>query len=63
MLEKIREILKGDKGQGMTEYIIIVALIAVACIVLYGLFGENIANKTKSITGTLAQEIKTTPIQ
>jgi len=38
MLMKIR----GRRGQGMTEYIIIVALIAIAAIGVVSLFGDNI---------------------
>ena len=38
MLSKLR----GRKGQGMTEYIIIVALIAIAAIGVVSLFGDNI---------------------
>ena len=34
--------LRGRKGQGMTEYIIIVALIAIAAIGVVSLFGDNI---------------------
>ena len=34
--------LRGRKGQGMTEYIIIVALIAIAAIGVISLFGDNI---------------------
>lgn len=34
--------LKSRSGQGMTEYIIIVALIAIALIAIIGLFGGNI---------------------
>ena len=34
--------LKSKSGQGMTEYIIIVALIAIALIAIIGLFGGNI---------------------
>lgn len=30
------------RGQGMTEYIIIVALIAIACIAVVTLYGDNI---------------------
>ena len=36
-------------GQGMTEYIIIVALIAVAAIAVYQLFGATIRNQTAAI--------------
>lgn len=42
-------------GQGMTEYIIIVALIAVAAIGVYSLFGQSIRNQVaglaKEMTG------------
>ena len=34
--------LKNDKGQGMTEYIIIVALVAIAAIGIVTIFGKNI---------------------
>ncbi|WP_281911406.1 hypothetical protein [Massilia varians] len=40
-------------GQGMTEYIIIVALIAVAAIAVYQLFGATVRNQTAGI----AQEV------
>lgn len=36
-------------GQGMTEYIIIVALIAVAAIAVYQLFGATVRNQTAGI--------------
>ena len=36
-------------GQGMTEYIIIVALIAVAAIGIYTLFGQTIRNQTAGL--------------
>ncbi len=34
--------IKYNRGQGMTEYIIIVALIAIAAIGVVSLFGDNI---------------------
>ena len=36
-------------GQGMTEYIIIVALIAVAAIGIYTLFGQTLRNQTAGL--------------
>ncbi len=42
-----------QKGQGMTEYIIIVALIAVAAIGVFRLFGDTLRNQM----GGLAQEL------
>ena len=36
-------------GQGMTEYIVIVALIAVAAIGIYTLFGQTLRNQTAGL--------------
>jgi Flp pilus assembly pilin Flp len=41
-------------GQGMTEYIIIVALIAIAAIAVYGFFGDAIRGQVGSITQELS---------
>lgn len=40
-------------GQGMTEYIIIVALIAIAAIAIYGLFGDTIRGQMGVMTEEL----------
>ena len=45
--------LRKQRGQGMTEYIIIVALIAVAAIGVYSFFGKTVRNQTSAI----AQEV------
>ncbi|RJG39545.1 pilus assembly protein [Motilimonas pumila] len=45
--------LKRQAGQGMTEYIIIVALIAVAAIGVYGLFGSTVRNQVASMATEL----------
>lgn len=42
------------RGQGMTEYIIIVALIAVAAIGVYSMFGETVKKQTGSMAAALA---------
>ncbi len=42
MLSKIRNAARDESGQGMTEYIIIVALIAIAAIGVVTIFGDNI---------------------
>ncbi len=44
---------RGQKGQGMTEYIIIVALIAIAAIGVTQLFGETVQNQM----GAMAAEL------
>lgn len=38
-----------QRGQGMTEYIVIVALIAVAAIAVYQFFGQTIRSQTAGI--------------
>ena len=43
-------------GQGMTEYIIIVALIAIAAIAVYGFFGDTIRAQMGAMTKELAGE-------
>ena len=40
---------KRQLGQGMTEYIVIVALIAVAAIAVYQFFGQTIRSQTSGI--------------
>ena len=42
MKKNTRKMLRKTRGQGMTEYIIIVALIAIAAIGVITLFGDNI---------------------
>ena len=51
-MKNIRQ-MKKQLGQGMTEYIIIVALIAIAAIAAYGFFGETL----RSQVGGMAQEL------
>ncbi len=48
--------LRGRKGQGMTEYIIIVALIAIAAIGVVSLFGDNIRALFATSANALAGE-------
>ncbi len=45
--------IRRQRGQGMTEYIIIVALIAIAAIGVYAAFG----NVVKGQTGAMAAEL------
>ncbi len=42
MMKKMRKLVRSEKGQGMTEYIIIVALIAIAAIVVITIFSQNL---------------------
>ena len=43
-----------QRGQGMTEYIIIVAMIAVAAIAVYQDFGQTVRNQTAAIAQELS---------
>lgn len=49
-------------GQGMTEYIIIVALIAVAAIAVYQFFGQTIRSQTSAIANEVAGQSGTAAI-
>jgi type IV pilus assembly protein PilA len=49
-----RGLIKNQRGQGMTEYIIIVALIAIAAIAVYQYFGSTVRNQTAAIANELA---------
>lgn len=51
-----------QRGQGMTEYIVIVALIAVAAIGVYSLLGQTIRNQTAGIAQEIAGVDATTAI-
>ncbi len=44
----------GQRGQGMTEYIIVVALIAIAAIGVYQFFGQTVRNQTAGIAMELS---------
>jgi pilus assembly protein Flp/PilA len=43
-----------QRGQGMMEYIIIVAMIAVAAIGVYSMFGKSIRNQTAGMANEIA---------
>lgn len=43
-----------QRGQGMTEYIIIVALIAVGAIAVYQYFGQTVRHQTAAIATEIA---------
>lgn len=49
------------RGQGMTEYIIIVSLIAIAAVGVVTLFGDNIRKLYGAAADTLAGEESVTP--
>ncbi len=52
-----------QRGQGMTEYIIIVALIAVAAIGVYTFFGQTIRQQTAGLARELSGNDASSQIQ
>lgn len=54
-MQKIERVRRGkQRGQGMTEYIIIVALIAVAAIGTFKFFGETIRNQVAGLAAEVS---------
>lgn len=51
-----------QKGQGMTEYIIIVALIAVSAIGVYSFFGQTIRNQVAGLSAEMSGKDSQTQI-
>ena len=51
-----------QRGQGMTEYIVIVALIAVAAIAVYQFFGQTIRSQTAGIANEVSGQSAATDI-
>jgi Flp pilus assembly pilin Flp len=45
---------RNQRGQGMTEYIIIVALVAIGAIGVYNLFGKTVRDQTTAMGCALA---------
>ncbi len=49
-------------GQGMTEYIIIVALIAIAAIAAYGFFGDTLRSQVGGMASELSGQAGTASV-
>lgn len=52
-----------QRGQGMTEYIIIVALIAIAAIGVYSFFGQTVRQQTAGMAQELSGKKATNEIK
>ncbi len=52
-MRKLLGALKNERGQGMVEYALILALVAVAAIVVLGLLGFNINTIFTSVSAAL----------
>lgn len=51
-----------EGGQGMTEYLIVVALIAVAAIGVFSLFGQTLRNQTAGLAMELSGQSSSTAV-
>lgn len=51
--ERVRGVLRNEKGQGMVEYGLILALVAIVVIVALGAMGGTISDKFNQINGKL----------
>lgn len=64
VVSKSRPVMtRRPRGQGMTEYIIIVALIAVAAIAVYQFFGQTVRSQTAGIAMELSGQNAQTAVQ
>ena len=56
-MHQMKARFKRRNGQTMVEYIIIVALIAIALITIFGLFGKSISKKVAGATSALDEDV------
>lgn len=56
MQTKKKKANKKQRGQGMVEYVIIVALVAIAAIAVFQLFGQVVRSQTAAMAKELAGE-------
>lgn len=53
MFKKFQSMMKDEKGQALAEYGLILALIAVVCLVALGLLGTNVNATLAAIAGAI----------
>ena len=54
LVRRVREVLADECGQGMVEYGLILALIAVVCILVFTNLGQGIVTKITCIVSALS---------
>lgn len=52
-MNKIMKYLRRKDGQGMTEYVIIICIVAIAVLLVVGVFGTNVRNLFSSANKSL----------
>lgn len=55
--------LRRQQGQGMTEYLIVVALIAISAIVVFSFFGQTMRNQVAGMAKELAGQDSSGQVQ
>jgi len=53
----VKKLWTGQEGQGMAEYGLILALVAIAVIVALGNLGKNISAKVEEVSTTIEQAV------
>lgn len=56
MMTNLKNNLKNENGQGMVEYVLIIAFIAIVVMLAITPLGDAIALKFKEVTGKLAPQ-------
>lgn len=49
-MKKLIKVLKDERGQTLSEYGLLIALVAVASLVVLGLLGKNITSKFREVS-------------
>lgn len=57
MLTHVKKLWTDQEGQGMAEYGLILALVAIAVIVALGNLGKNISAKVEEVSTTIEQAV------
>jgi len=57
MLTHVKKLWTAQEGQGMAEYGLILALVAIAVIVALGNLGKNISAKVEEVSTTIEQAV------
>jgi pilus assembly protein Flp/PilA len=53
MMELVKRLIREEEGQGMAEYGLILALVAIAVIVALGILGGRISSKITNVSEAL----------
>ena len=53
LLEKVRDFFKGEKGQTMVEYSVILVLISVTVLIMVGGIGKSLNNSYSSVNSII----------